>query len=131
MKTASVNYDLSTTDKFVHITNYSLQKYNNNFNSVLLSKFFCSINLCYKNDHWAVSIEQKVFAIVNWALSIEQTEKVILISPIWAVSIEQLLVGTIDWALSREQCSKLNSAHAQFQNLLKTPSPGWIWVFWK
>ena len=59
----------------------------------LLRKFFCSINLCYKNDHWAVSIEQIVFALVDWELSIEQTEKTIFISLIWALSIEH-------WALS-------------------------------
>jgi len=31
LKVTSVNYDINTSDKFVHITNYSLQKKNENF----------------------------------------------------------------------------------------------------
>ena len=31
LKVASVNYDINTSDTFVHITNYSLQKKNENF----------------------------------------------------------------------------------------------------
>ena len=31
LKTSSVKYDLNTIDSFVHLTNYSVQKYNSNF----------------------------------------------------------------------------------------------------
>ena len=36
LKTSSVAYDINLTNSYVHITNYSIQKYNNNF-----SKFEC------------------------------------------------------------------------------------------
>lgn len=32
MKAASVNYDISSKNKFAHITNYTLQKHNKMFN---------------------------------------------------------------------------------------------------
>ncbi len=32
LKATSCEYDINKKDKFVHITNYSLQKYNDNFN---------------------------------------------------------------------------------------------------
>lgn len=32
LKTTSIEYTTDSKDKFIHITNYSLQKYNNNFN---------------------------------------------------------------------------------------------------
>ena len=31
LKISSIPYNLATNDRFVHITNYTLQKYNNNF----------------------------------------------------------------------------------------------------
>ena len=73
LKTCSVNYDVNSKDAFTHITNYSFQKYNNNFqkfekgNEVPFHDFqkFIDEKYPYKNYNIKVDLMNKVKEIIN------------------------------------------------------------------
>jgi hypothetical protein len=56
LKTSSINYNINTTDSFVHLTNYSVQKYNKDFskfeegNEVSFSDFQTFLDKEYQNN---------------------------------------------------------------------------------
>ena len=73
LKTCSVNYDVNSKDAFTHITNYSFQKYNNNFqkfekgNEVPFYEFQKFINEKYpeKKYNLKVNLMEKIKEIIN------------------------------------------------------------------
>ena len=63
LKTCSVKFDINSTDAYTHITNYSFQKYNNNFekfekgNEVPFSDFQKFIDENYSNKNYKLKID--------------------------------------------------------------------------
>jgi len=63
LKTSSVDYNINVKDSFVHLTNYSVQKYNNNFskfeigNEVSFDDFQNCLNKDYKEKKFNVKTD--------------------------------------------------------------------------
>ena len=73
LKTCSVDYDVNSKDAFTHITNYSLQKHNNNFekfekgNEVPFYEFQKFINEKYPEKNYSIktNLMKKIKKIIN------------------------------------------------------------------
>lgn len=65
LKTCSVHYDIGNNNSYVHITNYSLQKHNENFskfemgNEVSFSQFQEFLNYCYSKKN--INVQNNLF----------------------------------------------------------------------
>lgn len=87
MKTSSIPYDLEKLDSFVHITNYSVQKYNDNFskheigNEVSFDEFQKELDKISTNEK-KIIIEEDI---------IPKIKEIIIIS-FRSVSILQLII---------------------------------------